>query len=82
RRLARLADAPFIKVEAPKFTEVGYVGRDVEQIARDLVEEAIRLEKERRRAAVKDKAEEAAMGRLLDALTGKGASEATRGAFR
>ncbi|MDX5985944.1 ATP-dependent protease ATPase subunit HslU [Sphingomonas echinoides] len=82
RRLAKLADAPFIKVEATKFTEVGYVGRDVEQIARDLVEEAIRLEKERRRAAVKDKAEEAAMGRLLDALTGKGASEATREAFR
>ncbi len=61
RRLAKLADAPFVKVEATKFTEVGYVGRDVEQIARDLVEEAIRLEKERRRAAVKDKAEEAAM---------------------
>ncbi|CAM3189822.1 hypothetical protein SPAN111604_09340 [Sphingomonas antarctica] len=82
RRLAKLADAPFVKVEATKFTEVGYVGRDVEQIARDLVEEAIRLEKERRRVAVKDKAEEAAMGRLLDALTGKGASEATRAAFR
>ena len=81
RRLAKLADAPFVKVEATKFTEVGYVGRDVEQIARDLVEEAIRLEKERRRAAVKDKAEEAAMARLLDALTGKGASEATRAAF-
>jgi ATP-dependent HslUV protease ATP-binding subunit HslU len=82
RRLAKLADAPFIKVEATKFTEVGYVGRDVEQIARDLVEEAVRLEKERRRVAVKDKAEDAAMGRLLDALTGKGASEATREAFR
>ena len=82
RRLAKLADAPFVKVEATKFTEVGYVGRDVEQIARDLVEEAIRLEKERRRTAVIDKAEEAAMGRLLDALTGKGASEATRTAFR
>ena len=82
RRLAKLADAPFVKVEASKFTEVGYVGRDVEQIARDLVEEAIRLEKERRRAAVKDKTEEAAMARLLDALTGKGASEATRAAFR
>ncbi|HZX71951.1 MAG TPA: AAA family ATPase, partial [Rhodanobacter sp.] len=63
RRLATLANAPFVKVEATKFTEVGYVGRDVEQIARDLVEEAIRLEKERRRVAVKDKAEEAAMGR-------------------
>src|SRR4051812_24233651 len=82
RRLARLADAPFVKVEATKFTEVGYVGRDVEQIARDLVEEAVRLEKERRRAAVKDAAEEAAMDRLLDALTGKGASEATRESFR
>ena len=52
RRLAKLADAPFVKVEATKFTEVGYVGRDVEQIARDLVEEAIRLEKERRRGVV------------------------------
>jgi ATP-dependent HslUV protease ATP-binding subunit HslU len=82
RRLAKLADAPFVKVEATKFTEVGYVGRDVEQIARDLVEEAIRLEKERRRLVVKDKAEEAAMNRLLDVLTGKGASEATRAAFR
>ena len=82
RRLAKLADAPFVKVEATKFTEVGYVGRDVEQIARDLVEEAIRLEKERRRVAVKDKAEEAAMERLLDALTGKGSSQATRESFR
>ncbi len=82
RRLAKLADAPFVKVEATKFTEVGYVGRDVEQIARDLVEESIRLEKERRRAAVKDKAEEAAMNRLLDALTGKDSSTATREAFR
>jgi ATP-dependent HslUV protease ATP-binding subunit HslU len=82
RRLAKLADAPFVKVEATKFTEVGYVGRDVEQIARDLVEEAIRLEKERRRAAVADKAEDAAMKRLLDALTGKDASAATREAFR
>jgi len=82
RRLAKLADAPFVKVEATKFTEVGYVGRDVEQIARDLVEEAVRLEKERRRTAVKDSAEEAAMERLLDALTGKGASEATRESFR
>jgi ATP-dependent HslUV protease ATP-binding subunit HslU len=82
RRLAKLADAPFIKVEATKFTEVGYVGRDVEQIARDLVEEAVRLEKERRRDAVRAAAEEAAMERLLDALTGKGASEATRQSFR
>jgi ATP-dependent HslUV protease ATP-binding subunit HslU len=82
RRLAKLADAPFVKVEATKFTEVGYVGRDVEQIARDLVEEAIRLEKERRRTAVRDKAEEAAMARLLDALTGKDSSHATREAFK
>ncbi|OJW25794.1 MAG: HslU--HslV peptidase ATPase subunit [Sphingopyxis sp. 65-8] len=82
RRLAKLAGAPFIKVEATKFTEVGYVGRDVEQIARDLVEEAVRLEKDRRRGAVRAAAEEAAMERLLDALTGKGASEATRQSFR
>ncbi len=81
RRLAKLADAPFVKVEATKFTEVGYVGRDVEQIARDLVEEAVRLEKERRRNAVKDKAEEAAMARLLDALVGKDSSQATRESF-
>src|SRR5512142_1162273 len=57
RRLARLAQAPFLKVEATKFTEVGYVGRDVESIVRDLVEESIRLVRETRRAAVKDKAE-------------------------
>ncbi|MDQ3247329.1 MAG: ATP-dependent protease ATPase subunit HslU [Pseudomonadota bacterium] len=82
RRLAKLADAPFVKVEATKFTEVGYVGRDVEQIVRDLVEEAVRLERERRRNAVKAAAEEAAMERLLDALTGKGSSEATRASFR
>ncbi len=82
RRLAKLADAPFVKVEATKFTEVGYVGRDVEQIARDLVEEAVRLEKERRKDKVKDGADAAAMERLLDALTGKGSSEATRESFR
>ena len=82
RRLAKLADAPFVKVEATKFTEVGYVGRDVEQIARDLVEEAIRLEKDRRREAVRDAAEKAAMDRLLKALVGDGASEATRESFR
>ena len=82
RRLARLAEAPFVKVEATKFTEVGYVGRDVEQIARDLVEEAIRLEKERRREAVRESASEAAMERLLDALVGDSASEATRQSFR
>ena len=82
RRLARLADAPFVKVEATKFTEVGYVGRDVEQIARDLVEEAVRLERDRRRDKVRAAAEEAAMEKLLDALTGKGSSEATRQSFR
>jgi ATP-dependent HslUV protease ATP-binding subunit HslU len=82
RRLAKLADAPFVKVEATKFTEVGYVGRDVEQIARDLVEEAIRLEKARRREAVRDAASKAAMDRLLKALVGDGASEATRESFR
>ena len=82
RRLARLADAPFVKVEATKFTEVGYVGRDVEQIARDLVEEAIRLEKDRRRDAVREAASHAAMERLLNALVGEGASEATRQSFR
>ena len=82
RRLAKLADAPFVKVEATKFTEVGYVGRDVEQIARDLVEEAVRLERDRRRAKVRAAAEESAMEKLLDALTGKGSSEATRQSFR
>ena len=81
RRLAKLADAPFVKVEATKFTEVGYVGRDVEQIARDLVEEAIRLEKDRRREAVREAASKAAMERLLNALVGEGASEATRASF-
>ncbi len=82
RRLAKLAEAPFVKVEATKFTEVGYVGRDVEQIARDLVEEAIRLEKERRRESVREAASEAAMERLLDALVGTNASEATRESFK
>ncbi|MBD2842790.1 ATP-dependent protease ATPase subunit HslU [Erythrobacter rubeus] len=82
RRLAKLAEAPFVKIEATKFTEVGYVGRDVEQIARDLVEEAIRLEKDRRREAVREAASEAAMERLLDALVGQNASEATRESFR
>jgi ATP-dependent HslUV protease ATP-binding subunit HslU len=82
RRLAKLADAPFVKVEATKFTEVGYVGRDVEQIARDLVEDAIRLEKDRRREAVREAASKAAMDRLLKALVGENASEATRESFR
>ena len=82
RRLAKLAEAPFVKVEATKFTEVGYVGRDVEQSARDLVEEAIRLEKDRRREAVREASEKSAMDRLLKALVGDGASEATRESFR
>src|SRR5688500_11986259 len=82
RRLAKLADAPFVKVEATKFTEVGYVGRDVEQIARDLVEDSIRLEKDRRREAVREAASQAAMDRLLKALVGEGSSEATRASFR
>ena len=82
RRLAKLADAPFIKVEATKFTEVGYVGRDVEQIARDLAEEAVRLEKDRRRGNVREAAETAAMERILKPLAGETASEATREAFR
>ncbi len=82
RRLAKLADAPFIKIEATKFTEVGYVGRDVDSIIRDLVEEAIRLVRETKRAAVRPAAEESAEKRLLDALVGKDASEATRAAFR
>ena len=82
RRLAKLAEAPFVKVEATKFTEVGYVGRDVEQIARDLVEEAIRLEKDRRRDSVREAASKAAMDRLLKALVGESASEATRESFR
>ncbi|MDE2406044.1 MAG: ATP-dependent protease ATPase subunit HslU [Sphingomonadales bacterium] len=82
RRLAKLAEAPFVKVEATKFTEVGYVGRDVEQIGRDLAEEAIRLEKERRRGAVREAAGKAAMDRLLNALVGDTASEATRESFR
>lgn len=82
RRLAKLADAPFIKIEATKFTEVGYVGRDVEQIARDLAEEAVRLERERRREAVREPASDAAMKRLLDVLCGDNASEATRESFR
>ncbi len=82
RRLARLADAPFIKVEATKFTEVGYVGRDVEQIIRDLVETAIHMTRERQRKAVTAKAELAAEERVLDALVGDNASESTRQTFR
>jgi ATP-dependent HslUV protease ATP-binding subunit HslU len=82
RRLARLAQAPFLKVEATKFTEVGYVGRDVDQIMRDLVEIAIGMVREGRRGAVKAKAEGLAEERLLDALVGPGSSAATRDSFR
>ncbi|MGL6042992.1 MAG: ATP-dependent protease ATPase subunit HslU [Sandaracinobacteroides sp.] len=82
RRLAKLADAPFLKIEATKFTEVGYVGRDVDSIIRDLVEESIRLTRDLKRASVREAAEKAALDRLLDALVGKDASEATRLAFR
>ena len=81
RRLAKLAQAPFLKVEATKFTEVGYVGRDVDQIVRDLVESALAMVRDKRRAAVKAKAEGAAEERILDALTGPG-STAAREAFR
>src|SRR2546421_12236463 len=82
RRLARLADAPFVKVEATKFTEVGYVGRDVEQIVRDLVEIAIGMTRERLRKEVEPKAEVAAEERVLDALVGANASADTRQKFR
>ncbi|HVH78723.1 MAG TPA: ATP-dependent protease ATPase subunit HslU [Stellaceae bacterium] len=82
RRLARLAQAPFLKVEATKFTEVGYVGRDVEQIARDLVEIAISMTRERLRKEVVPKAELAAEERVLDALVGSTASADTRQKFR
>ncbi len=82
RRLARLADAPFLKVEATKFTEVGYVGRDVESIVRDLVEVAINMIRERMHKEVTEKAEVAAENRVLDALVGATASEETRRKFR
>ena len=82
RRLARLAQAPFLKVEATKFTEVGYVGRDVEQIVRDLVESAIVMTRERLRKQVTAKAELAAEERVLDALVGTNASAETRQKFR
>jgi ATP-dependent HslUV protease ATP-binding subunit HslU len=82
RRLARLAGAPFLKVEATKFTEVGYVGRDVEQIVRDLLEISIALTREKKRKDVKAKAEQAAEERVLDALVGPGASPGTRESFR
>jgi len=82
RRLAKLAGAPFVKVEATKFTEVGYVGRDVEQIIRDLVEIAIGLVRERMREDVKARAHVNAEERVLEALVGKTASPATRDSFR
>ncbi len=82
RRLAKLAKAPFLKIEATKFTEVGYVGRDVEQIIRDLVEVAISIVKERRRAETLPKAEAAAEERVLNALVGETAQASTRESFR
>ena len=82
RRLAKLARAPFLKVEATKFTEVGYVGRDVEQIVRDLVESAIVMVREMRREEMQVRAHQAAEERVLDALTGPGSREGTREMFR
>jgi ATP-dependent HslUV protease ATP-binding subunit HslU len=82
RRLARLANAPFLKVEATKFTEVGYVGRDVEQIVRDLLEIAIAQMREKKRKDVQARAELAAEERVVDALVGAGASVATKDSFR
>lgn len=82
RRLAKLAEAPFIKVEATKFTEVGYVGRDVEQIIRDLIETAILMVKEKKRKEVKAKAELHAEDRVINALVGADAGDATRQKFR
>ncbi len=82
RRLAKLAGAPFLKVEATKFTEVGYVGRDVEQIVRDLVEIAITQTRERKRKDVQARAEAAAEDRVVNALVGESASASTKEAFR
>ena len=82
RRLAKLAQAPFIKIEATKFTEVGYVGRDVEQIVRDLIEAAITLLRDQKRAQVSAQAELAAEKRILDALVGEAGREASREKFR
>ena len=82
RRLSKLAEAPFIKVEATRFTEVGYVGRDVEQIIRDLLEISIAIEKERMRKEVYAKAQQAAEERVLNSLVGNKASVATRESFR
>src|SRR6202012_4108321 len=82
RRLAKLAGPPFLKVEATKFTAVGYVGRDVEQIVRDLVEIAITLTREKKRKDVEARAHIAAAERVVDALVGANASASTREAFR
>ena len=82
RRLARLAGSPFLKVEATKFTEVGYVGRDVDQIMRDLVESALVMVRDKRRSGVKARAEGQAEERILDALVGPGSQPATRESFR
>ena len=82
RRLAKLANAPFLKVEATKFTEVGYVGRDVEQIIRDLVESAIVMIRDQKRTTVEERAKDAAEERLLDALVGQTAQSSTREVFR
>ena len=82
RRLAKLAGSPFLKVEATKFTEVGYVGRDVDQIMRDLVESALVMVRDKRRSGVKARAEGQAEERILDALVGAGSQPATRDAFR
>jgi ATP-dependent HslUV protease ATP-binding subunit HslU len=82
RRLSKLAEAPFIKVEATRFTEVGYVGRDVEQIIRDLLEIAIAMEKVKKRKEVFTKAQQAAEERVLEAMVGNKASIATRESFR
>jgi ATP-dependent HslUV protease ATP-binding subunit HslU len=82
RRLARLAGAPFLKVEATKFTEIGYVGRDVEQIVRDLVEIGISMVREGKRRGVQAKAQQAAEERVLDSLVGKNATASTRDSFR
>ena len=82
RRLSKLAEAPFVKVEATRFTEVGYVGRDVEQIIRDLLEIAIAIEKERMRKEVKSKAKQAAEERVLNSLVGNKASVATRESYK
>ncbi len=82
RRLAKLAQAPFIKVEATKFTEVGYVGRDVDQIVRDLVEAALVMIREKNRAGVRARAEAQAEDRLIEALVGQAAGQATKDSFR